>query len=445
MPDDSLNLLTDLIKKARAAGADAADCVFIRGTSLSLARRLGKPEQLDRSESTDLGLRVFVGDRQAVASTSDMAADALDELVERALAMARSVPEDPYCGMARPEELAREVAELDMCEAAEPSIDDLTERAAGAEDAALAVSGVTNSEGAQATWSRSSIALAGSNGFAETYAGSRSALFVSVLAGEGTAMERDYDSTSAVHSGDLRPPAEVGRQAGEKAVRRLNPRKAETAQVPVIFDPRVGRSLLNHLASAINGSAVARGTTFLKDKLESRIFAEGVTIVDDPVRRRGHRSKPFDAEGVAPRRRNVVVDGVLTTWILDLRSARQLGLATTGHASRGPSSPPAPSATNLYLEAGTATPEGLMADVESGFYVTELIGFGVNGLTGDYSRGATGFWIENGGLAYPVSEVTIAGNLNQMFANLSAADDLKFDYGIDAPSVRVDGMTVSGK
>lgn len=443
--DDKLNLLSDLIRKARAAGADGADAVFMGGRSLSLTRRLGRPEWLDRSESADVGLRVFMGKRQAIASSSDLSTDALEELVGRVLTMARSVPEDPYCGLAEPDLLATDHPDLDICDPAEPAAETLVERAARAEDAARAVPGVSNSEGAEAGWGRMDVAIAASNGFTGVYGTSRHSLSVSVLAGEGTAMERDYDYASAVFAKDLGEPEDIGRSAGEKAVRRLKPRKMETAQVPVVYDPRAARSLLSHLASAINGVAVARGTTFLKDKLGKRIFPRAVTIVDDPHRRRGLRSRPFDGEGIATRRCNVIDNGVLATWILDLRSARQLGMAPTGHAGRGSSSLPSPSVANLYLEPGRATPKDLMADIKSGFYITELIGFGVNGVTGDYSRGAAGFRIEDGELAHPVSEVTVAGNLNHIFANITAADDLEFRYGTDAPTLRVDGMTVAGR
>jgi PmbA protein len=257
-------------------------------------------------------------------------------------------------------------------------------------------------------------------------------------------MERDYEFSSVVYGADLEDPAEIGRRAGERAVRRLGARKAATGKVPVVFDPRISGGLIRHMASAINGNAVARGTSFLKDKLGERIFAQGLTVIDDPHRPRGLRSKPVDGEGVANSRRKVIDDGVLTTWILDLRSARQLGLATTGHAARGTSAPPMPATTNLYLEPGAATPQALMADIDQGFYVNEMMGMGVNGVTGDYSQGAAGFWIEHGEIAYPVSEMTVAGNLKDMFLNLSAADDLVFRYATNAPTLRVEGMTVAG-
>ncbi len=442
---EALGILEDLIGLARSAGADAADAVFVDGTSLSKTVRLGEPEHLERSEGRDVGLRVFIGKRQAMVSSSDTSPDALKELSSRAVAMARAVPEDPYCGLADPEMLAGDVPDLESCDNFEPDADHLSDLATRAEEAAMAVPGVTNSEGGSAGWGRNTVAMAASNGFARAYSNSSHSLSASVLAGEGTDMERDYDYTAAVFAADMESPEAIGKSAGEKAVRRLNPKKVETADVPVIFDPRVSKSLIGHLSSAINGASIARGTSFLKDKMGERIFPAGVNIVDDPLRRRGLKSRPFDGEGIATRRSLPVEDGVLKTWFLDLRSARQLGLETTGHAARGTSSPPSPSSSNLYLEAGAMSPEELMRDIGQGLYVNELIGFGINGVTGDYSRGASGFWIENGEIAFPVSEVTIAGNLNQMFANLSAADDLTFRYGLDAPTVRIDGMTVAGR
>jgi PmbA protein len=443
--NETLTLLDDLIGKASAAGADAADAVFIEGVSLALAHRLGKQEHLDRSEGADLGLRVFVGPRQAIVSSSDISTAALDELVDRAVAMARSVPEDSFSGLADPDQLAGDFPDLEVSDETEPDAETLGERAARAEAAALDVSGVTNSEGAEAGWSRTHVAIASSNGFARRRSGSRHSISASVVAGKGTGMERDYDFASTVFGEDLPAPDEIGRSAGEKAIARLNPQKAQSAEVPVVYDPRVANSLLSHLASAINGDAVARGTTFLKDKLEKKIFPDKVTIVDDPLRKRGLRSKSFDGEGIGTSRRNIIDGGILMTWILDLRSARQLGMETTGHAARGPSSPPSPSASNLYLEAGDVTPTALMADIEEGLYITELMGFGINGVTGDYSRGASGFWIEKGEISYPVNEVTIAGNLLDMFQHVTAADDLEFRYGTNSPTVRIEGMTVAGR
>ena len=442
--DDAFDILHRLIATARRLGADAADAVLFEGVSISHARRLGKTEKLERSEGYDLGLRVFVGKRQAMVSSNDRGKPALDELADRALAMAKTVPEDPFCGLADPAELAQALPDLDICDPVEPAAEALIERAAAAEDAARAVKGVTNSEGAEAGWSRSHVVLAASNGFQGTYEGSGHSVSVSVLAGEGTGMERDYDFSSAVYASDLEDARLVGTRAGERAVKRLKPRKVASQKVPVIYDPRVSRGILGHLTGAISGPSIARGTSFLKDKLGERIFPKGITVVDDPHRRRGLRSKPFDGEGVANRRRAIVADGVLTSWLLDLRSARQLNLKSTGHASRGTSSPPSPSPSNLWLEAGGLSPPALMADIKQGFYVTELMGMGVNGITGDYSRGAAGYWIENGELAYPVSEVTVASNLKEMFLNMTAASDLEFRTGVDAPTIRIEGMTIAG-
>jgi len=442
--EDKLNLLQDLIKRAQNQGADTADALFAEGTSLSLSWRMGAVEQLERSEGLDLGLRVFVGGSQAIVSSSDIGQSALDELVERAVAMARSVPEDPYAGLADPDQLATDFMDFDMFDPCQPSADELTDAARTAEDAGMAVDGVSSCEGAHAGFSQSAIAFAASNGFAHTYQRSRHSLSASMLAGEGTGMERDYDYTGAVWAEDLQDATVIGRRAGEKAVKRLNPQKAKTQQVPVVFDNRAARSLVGHLSGAVNGSSIARGTSFLKDKMGADIFAPGVTIVDDPHRRRGLRSAAFDDEGLPTKRRNIIDAGTLSTWFLDLRSARQLGLQSTGHAGRGVSSPPSPGASNLYMEAGDLSVSDLIKDIKAGFFVTELIGMGVNTITGDYSRGASGFWIENGELTHAVSEVTVAGHLSDMFKSLTPANDLEFLYGVDAPSVRVEGMTLAG-
>ncbi|HEY8017230.1 MAG TPA: TldD/PmbA family protein [Dongiaceae bacterium] len=440
-----LDILDDLLTRARKAGADAADALVVEGASLTIAERLGRPEKLERAEGQDLGLRVFLGKRQAIVSSTDFSSKALDELAARAVAMAKVVPEDPFCGIADPADIAKNVPNLDLCDPEEPSTETLIERVRAAEAAARAVPGVTNSEGAEASWGRSKVALAASNGFRQGYAGSHSGLSVSVVAGEGTGMQRDYDFTSAVYGSELEDPAAMGRRAGEKAVKRLNPQKVATVKVPVVFDPRVANGLVGHLAGAINGASITRGISFLKDKLGQRIFPAGIDIVEDPLRPRGLRSAPFDGEGLPTSRRKLVADGVLTTWVLDLRSARQLGLRSTGNASRGTSGPPSPSTRNLHLEPGPLTPAELMADIASGFYCTELIGMGVNNVTGDYSRGAAGFWIENGEIAYPVAEITIAGNLKEMFLNLAPANDLVFRYGTNAPTTRIDGLTVAGR
>ena len=440
---DYLNLLSDLIAKAKAAGADAADAVLAAGTSWSVSRRLGRTEHIERAEGRDLGLRVFVGQRAAMVSSSSVDPAGFQALVDRAVAMARVIPEDKYAGLAdtmRPPELDN----LDLDDPSEPSADALIERASRAEEAALAVAGINNSEGADAGFSRSEVVLVTSAGFAGRRAGTGHSVSATALAGSGTAMQRDYDYHSANHLSDLDDPTAIGRSAGERAVRRLNPTRPKTAKLPVIFDPRVAGGLIGHLTGAINGASVARGTTFLKDKMGQRIFAPGIFIHDDPRRVRGPRSKMFDGEGTPTKGRALIEDGILTTWLLDSRSARQLGSVSTGHAARGTGGPPSPSATNLYMAAGTMTPTELMADIKLGLYVVELIGMGVNGLTGDYSRGAAGFMIRDGVLAEPVAEITIAGHLNDIFASLTPANDLRFRRGTDSPTVRVEGMTMAG-
>ncbi len=443
--NDALTLLSDLVAKAQGAGADAADAVLVNNTSLSVAMRLGRTEKVERSESGDIGLRVLIGKRQAFVSSSDRGSLALDELVERAVAMARSVPEDPYCGLAEPEQLIQTLPVLDIFDPTEPTAERLVDLARRAEEAARSVPGVSNSEGADAGWGRSLIAMAASNGFANSYWVSHSSLSASVLAGDpAQGMERDYDYSATVYAADLAAPEQVGLSAGQRAVRRLGARKAKTSRVPVVLDPRVSGGIISHLAGAINGAGIARGTSFLKDRLGQPVLAKGLTVIDDPHRARGLRSKPCDGEGLPNRRRAIVEDGVLTTWILDLRSARQLGLTSTGHASRGTGGPPGPATSNLWLQPGPLSVADLIADIDQGFYVTEMFGHGVNGLTGDYSRGAAGFWIENGEIAYPVNEVTVAGNLKDMFLNMTPASDLTFRYGTDAPTLRIEGMTLAG-
>jgi PmbA protein len=436
--------LDRLVKAALKAGADAADALEYKNISVGVSYRLGNLEDVGRSESGDLGLRVFVGQQVAFVSSNDYSDTALEELPERALAMAKLAPEDKFAGLAPRELLATTFPDLQIDDPQEPSTALLVERARAAEAAALSVSGVTNSEGGSADYGRSMITLCTSEGFLGGYTSTSRSVAVSVIAGEGTGMERDYDYAATRFAADLEAPEAVGKRAGERAVKRLNARKAKTQSVPVFFDPRVSASLLNHFAGAISGASIARGVSFLKDKLHEDVFSAGVSIVDDPHRKRGLRSKPFDGEGVANRRTVLIDKGRLTTWLLDSASARQLGLTTTGHAARGTGGPPSPSTTNLYMMPGPHSPAELMADVRDGLYVTELIGMGVNGVTGDYSRGAAGFWIENGALAFPVSEVTIAGNLKDMFQELTPANDLVFRYGTDAPTLRVDGMTIAG-
>ncbi|RED53988.1 TldD/PmbA family protein [Aestuariispira insulae] len=442
---DTQTLLNDLVKKALAKGADAADALGATAISVSHAQRLGKMEKLERSEAHDLGLRVLVGQRQAMVSSNDWDTASLDTLVDQAIAMAKAVPEDQYVGLADPDQLfTGQPKDLDLYDAQEPDAETLIERARIVEEAALAVDGITNSEGAEADWNQWEVNLVASNGFSGTYRNSRHGVGVSVLAGSGVEMETDYDFKNVIHGSDLGNLDEIGRTAGNKAVAKLGPKKIGTAAMPMIFDPRISNGLARHLTSAINGASIARGTSFLKDKLGQAVMASSITIVEDPHRLRGLGSKPFDAEGLANHAKKLVDAGQLTTWVLDLRTARQLGMESTGNAARGVGSPPSPATTNVHIEAGQLSPEDLMADIKQGFYITSLMGMGVNGVTGDYSRGASGFAIIDGKIAYPVSEVTIAGNLKDMFMEMTAASDLEFKYSCNAPTIRIDGMTLAG-
>jgi PmbA protein len=441
---DLTDLAQRLVIAARKAGADQADALAVRSVSLSVEVRDGAVEESERSEGDDLGLRVIVGRKQAVVSTNDLKGDGFDALAERAVAMARAAPEDRFAGLADAGQLARQLPALDLIDPDMPDVDALEARAREAEAAGLSVPGVTKSGGASASAGIGGLVLVTSHGFHGATIASRHGIAMTAIAGDGTGMERDYDFSSTLHASDLDGAQAIGRRAGERAVKRLNPRKVATRRVPVVFDARISGSLVGHLASAANGSSVARKTSFLREKLGQKIFAAGIDIVDDPLRPRGLRSRPFDAEGIAGRRRHLVEDGVLKTWILDCATARELNLETTGHAQRGVSSTPSPGASNLHLAPGSKSPDELIADIEDGFYITDMIGMGVNLVTGDYSRGASGFWIEKGERTYPVSEVTIAGHLSDMFASLVAANDLVFRFGTNAPTLRVEGMTVAG-
>lgn len=434
-----------LVEAARRVGADTADAVAFRGVSHSVEVRNGRVEESERSEGDDIGLRVLVGQRQAVVSTNDVSGDGIIRLAERAVAMARVAPDDKYIGLAERSLLARDFPDLDLLDPRIPSTSELERRAHEAEVAALAVNGVSKSGGASASAGMGGMVLVTSAGFHGSYLRSNQSISMAAIVGDGTFMERDYDYTSAPHASDLASPGSVGRKAGERTVARANPRKVETCKVPVVFDPRVSGSLIGHLVSAVNGASIARKSSFLRDHLGEQLFAKNIRIIDDPLRLRGLRSQSFDAEGVQVKRLAIIDEGVLTSWLLDCATARELGLVTTGHAHRGVSSAPSPGSYNLHLEAGEPAPAELMADIKQGFYVTDLIGSGVNGVTGDYSRGASGFWIENGKITYPVSEVTIAGHLLQIFKSLAPANDLEFRYSMNAPTVRVEGLTLGGR
>lgn len=439
-----LDIADQLLSRAKSKGADAADVIVAESLSVSSTVRLGALEDVERSEELDLGLRVFVGDSQAIVSTSDLSESSLEETAVNAVAMARVAPPDPNAGLPVGGFGNQDGADLDLFDEVAPSADDLRATALSAENAALAVKGVSNSIGASAAHGVTGVVLAASNGFSGTYRRSNFSVSCSVLAGDGTSMERDYDFSSKVHHTDLDSADSIGRTAGERAVNRLGGRKMPTQQVPVVYHPRVASQLLGNLASAISGSAIARGTSFLKDCLGDVVFSDGITIVDDPLMLRGSRSRPFDAEGQSAEALKLIDDGVLTTWLLDCRTANQLSLKSNGRASRGVSSGPSPGSTNLFMEPGKLSAEELIADISDGFYVMGLMGRGGSVVTGDYSEGANGFWIENGKITHPVTEVTIAGNLAHMYKALTPANDLQFKGAVNAPTLRIEGMTVAG-
>jgi PmbA protein len=434
-----------LIDAAIKAGADAADVLYMGDASTEVQVRLGELEDVTRSEGEEIGLRFFVGRRSASVSSSDLSADALAALVERAAAMAREAPEDPYSGLAPDDRLLLgEAPDLEADDGADPAPVALKAQALAIEDCARAVPGVTNSEGAGMSAGRTIIALATSQGFARGYTTSGYSGSASVIAGTGGAMQRDYASHSTRHYADLDGPEAIGRLAGERAVKRLDSGKLASGAMPVLFDPRVGGSLISSLIGALSGPAIARKTSFLLGREEEMLFDPAIVIVDDPLRPRGLRSKPFDGEGVATARRRLIEKGRATGWLLNSASARQLGLETTGHASRGVGGAPGAGATNVHLEPGALSPAALMADIRLGLYVTELIGSAVNPVTGDYSRGASGFIIANGEIAAPVAEITIAGNLIDMFRAMVPASDLEHRRAINVPTLRIEGMTVAG-
>ncbi|MFC7536544.1 TldD/PmbA family protein [Sphingomonas sp. GCM10030256] len=443
-PDNARDIAARIVEQAIKAGATAADAMVVADASSDVSVRLGELEDVSHSEGQEIGLRVFDGQRSASVASSDLSSETLQEMVRRAVAMAREAPEDPYAGLAPADLLLREMApDLDQFDPAEPSPADLRARALSAEQASRAVRGVSNSNGASASASSSTVALVTSGGFAGAYRASGFGNSASVIAGDGAAMQRDHAFHSARHLADLENAEEIGRRAGERAAARVGPVKPEPGRYAILFDPRVAASLLGHFTAAITGSGIARKTSFLQDKLGQRVFAPGIIIRDDPLRVRGLRSRPFDGEGLPVRPMDLVSDGVLTTWLADSAAARQLGIQPTGHASRGVSGAPGAGPSNLSLQAGPRSREELLGTFPRAILVTELIGQGVNGVTGDYSRGAAGFLVSGGEIGPPVSEITIASTLQQMFATLEPGSDLHYRRGIDAPTVLVPEMTVA--
>jgi PmbA protein len=439
-------LLNDVVAAALRAGADAAEAVGAERRSLSITVRQGDLEEVEREESRDLGLRVFVGQRQATVSGSDISAEARARLIERAVAMARLAPEDPYAGLADPERLARgPLADLDLYDPTEPTAEALEDRARVAEAAARAVPKVTNSDGASGSWSSSRWTMVTSGGFTGVHRASGFSIGASAIAGDDDGMETDYDGRSARWQADLPTPESLGTSAGERAARRLGARKIASTTAPVIFDNRLSGALMSPLIGAISGPAIARGSSFLKDKLGQQLFAKGVVIRDDPHRIRGLGSSPFDDEGVANQARNLIDDGVLTTWLLNSSSARQLGLTTTGHASRGLAGPPGVSTSNLTFQPGARSRAELMQDAGAGLLITSMFGPSLNANTGDWSVGCAGYWFEGGELAYPVSEITVAGNLLEIFGRVVPGSDLEIRGASNAPSLLVDALAIAGR
>ncbi len=442
---EAQGILDSAIAQAKAAGADAADAVLYHAVSSGVSWRLGKLEDVERSEGRDLGLRVLVGKKQASASTTDVSKAAISELVERCAAMAKAAPEDPYCGLAPSGKLAAApFPDLDLGDFDEPDTESLKSRAAECEASALSVKGVANSEGASAGYGEGTKWFATSAGFFGRSGGAHHSLSVSVVAEDASGMERDYDWDSKTHKSDMRAAEAIGLRAGERAVARLSPKKLKSRTAPVVFDKRLSSSLLGHLAGAINGAAIARGVSFLKDKKGAAVFAAGITVVDDPHIKRGHGSRPFDGEGVAAKRLAIIDDGVLTDWLMNSAHARQLKLETNGRATRGVAGPPGAGPTNFHLENGRRSAKALMAEAGEGLLIADMFGPQINPNTGDYSVGCGGFWFEKGEIVFPVSEITAAGNLLDMYRTLIPADDLEFTGAVNAPSLLVPSMTIAG-
>ena len=441
------SLTAALLDAARRAGADAADAMAVQGTSLAIDIRGGVLEQAERSEGIDLGLRVMVGQRQANVSASDTSPATLAAMAERAVAMAREAPLDPYVGLADPSQLARDwdIAALEMCDPTpEPDPATLQADAARAEAAALAVQGVTKVDSASAAYGLRHVHLAATNGFSAGYSRSDRAISCVAITGTGTGMERDYDGDMRIFQSDLRSPEDVGTSAGQRAVERIGARRPRTGSYPVLFDERISSSLIGHLLAAISGSAIARGSSWLLNALGEPVLPDHLSLIEDPLRPRATASRPFDAEGLPTRPRAIVDKGVLTGWTLDLATGRKLGMPSTANAARGTSAPPSPSNWNVALTPGTASRADLIRDMGTGLLVTSMIGATINPNTGDYSRGAAGLWIENGQIAYPVNECTIAGNLRDMLRRIIPANDARAHLSRVVPSLLVEGMTLAG-
>jgi PmbA protein len=444
---DLASLAHAMLDAAATAGADAADALVVDGTSLTVDVLNGRLEQAERAEGVEIGLRVMVGQRQASVSASDTRADTLREMAERAVGMARLAPEDPTVGLAETDMLSvvRDADALDLADPGDdPSPQALEDAALRAEAAALAVTGISQVQSASGGFSRRRIHLAATNGFSGGYARTSHGLSCVAITGDGLAMERDYFGDSRTHAADVMDPEEVGRIAAERTVERAGARKPPTGAFPVVYHERIAASLIGHLLNATNGSAIARGASWARDLLGRQVLSKGLSLTEDPLRPRVGGSRPFDAEGLATARRDIVADGVLAGWTLDLATARKLGLQSTASAARGTGGPPSPSVTNVTLTQGTQSLDDLLAEMGTGLLITSMIGSSVNATTGDYSRGASGFWVENGAITYPVNECTVAGNLRDMLTRITPANDARPHLSRVVPSLRVEGLTIAG-
>ena len=433
-----------LIKKSKKSGADSVDVVYIENTNIDVGCRLKKIEKLERSESNDIGLRFIKNKKQVIVSSNDLTKKNLEELIYKASKMVGAIPRDPYCSIAKKKDLIKKIPNLEIFDSKEPTIKSLKDKVIEAENAGLNVKGVTNSEGAEIGWNKSKIYLFNSNGLNVSYQSSSYDIYAVLIAGRGTLMEREYEFASSVFEKDLTKTSLVGKKAGELAVKKINPKKIKTSKIPVIFSPRVANSFLKHLSSAINGNSITRGTSFLKKKLNKKIFSSNINIIDNPLKKRGLQSKPFDGEGLETKKTQIIKNGELKTWFLDLATAHQLRLKSTAHASRNISSPPTPNPTNLYFEPSNISPKSLIGNIKKGVYLTELMGSSVNLINGDYSRGGSGFWIDKGEITYPINGITIADNLNEMFKKIILANDLEFKHGLNSPTMLIEDMIVAG-
>ncbi len=438
-------ILPDLIERALKKGATSADALYAHSTGLSADVLKGTVSNLERSESTEIGLRVFIGQKQGIISTTNLDPNGFDTVIDRVLDIARNSPDDPYCGLAEPFQLAEKVDDLDLCDPAEPNPNTMIESSLALEESALAVNGVEKVKNASSGWERSDYTLATSHGFLGRYSKTYHHLYTTAIAGDGTNMVSEFEMDVAAHRQDLRSAKDIGRIAGENTVRQLNPRTLKSQKVPVIIDRREARTFLSMFCALINGSAIARKSSFLMDKMGKEIFHPSINVYEDPFIRRAIGSRPFDAEGIRPQSKKLVEEGVLQSWLLDLSSARQLGLNSTGNAARGTSSTPSPSVSNVWIEEGKNTIDEMISSLKNGLILTDMLGSSVNYITGEISGGGAGFWIENGQIAYPVQGFTIAGNLNDIFHSITPASDLERRHKIDSPSLLVESLTIAGQ